>query len=93
MKKRKYWLDVELKLEKEDDTKKKKYEVEDGACQVKSIAHSTGRPMKPFSEVSDRSKRRRTEEIRSNYSSEELAFGSQMNFRKVGKLDASEVCQ
>lgn len=57
------------------------------------MAHSTGRPIKPFLKVSNSSEWRRTEDIPSNYSVEELAFGSQMNFGNDSKLDASEVCQ
>lgn len=52
---------------------------------------STGRPASSFGESSERSKRRKTEDIREKYSHEELGFAVQMKLRQKGKLDAAKV--
>lgn len=46
---------------------------------------------KQFSECSERHKMRRTEELRNNFSADELLFAAKMNFRKEGKKLMAEV--
>ena len=52
-----------------------------------------GRPSITFSESSDRTKRRKTKDIRDNRTSEELVFATKMSLRAEGKLDAAHVLQ
>lgn len=51
----------------------------------------SGRPSISFSDSSDRSKRRKTEKLREEYSSEELAFATQMSLRASGKVHVAQV--
>lgn len=50
-----------------------------------------GRPLKSFGHVSERTKRRKTEQLRSQMSSEELTFATQVKLQCEGKTDASHV--
>lgn len=50
-----------------------------------------GRPMKDFSELSERSKRRKTEELRNQATSEELTFAACMSQRASGDTNAAEL--
>lgn len=50
-----------------------------------------GRPSTSFAAASDRTKRRKTEKMRSEFGTEELAYATQMNLRADGKLDAAKV--
>lgn len=50
-----------------------------------------GRPPAEFDQMSDRSKRRRTEDIRANYTYQELSYAAQMSLRASGNLDASKI--
>jgi len=50
-----------------------------------------GRPSLEFATSSDRTKRRKTEDIRSQTSVEELSFATQMSLRASGKLDAAKI--
>lgn len=50
-----------------------------------------GRPSKDFEECSDRSKRRKTKEIREQVPESQLMYATQMNLRAAGKSDASAV--
>lgn len=52
---------------------------------------TSGRPSKSFASSSDRSKRRKTEEIRSTLSTEELTYAAQMSLRTSGQVDAAQV--
>lgn len=52
---------------------------------------SIGRPSIPFAESSDRSKRRKTENLRQNFSTEELTFSAQMKLRDAGRNDAAKL--
>ncbi|CAH0546704.1 unnamed protein product [Brassicogethes aeneus] len=52
---------------------------------------SCGRPSKDFLDSSERVKRRKTEELRTQYSSSELGFAAQMQLRAEGKLDAANI--
>ncbi|XP_055697420.1 uncharacterized protein LOC129809645 [Phlebotomus papatasi] len=51
-----------------------------------NVVDKGGRPSVPFEESSLRSKRRKTQELRINYSSEELQFSANMRARVEGKL-------
>lgn len=51
---------------------------------------SPGRPQKSFVDSSERSKRRKTKNLRSK-DVEELTYATQMKLRKAGKVDASKV--
>lgn len=50
-----------------------------------------GRPEKEFAESSDRSKRRKTEDIRKKYSPRKLIYAAQMGYRAKGELAASKI--
>jgi len=50
-----------------------------------------GRPSVHFSNASERTKRRKTEDIRKERSSEELAYATRMSLRAEGKSDAAHV--
>lgn len=52
---------------------------------------SGGRPTALFLSSSDRTKRRKTEELRSSFSPEELTYAAQMQFRSEGHLEKAEV--
>lgn len=52
---------------------------------------NSGRPSSEFTDSSERTKRRRTEEMRSQSSTEELSYATQMKLRVSGKLDAAKV--
>ena len=51
----------------------------------------TGRSLSSFRDSSDRTKRKRTEEIRRKYSHEELGFATQMSLQAEGKSNAAKV--
>ena len=50
-----------------------------------------GEPSQSFASSSDRSKRRKTQEVRSTFSTEELAYAAQMSLRTSGQLHAVQV--
>lgn len=50
-----------------------------------------GRPSMEFTTASERSKQRRTAEMRTTHSTEELCYATQMNLRSSGKLDAANI--
>lgn len=50
-----------------------------------------GRPPTELDQMSDRSKRRRTEDIRGNYTYQELSYAAQMSLPVSGNLDASNI--
>ena len=50
-----------------------------------------GRPLQSFASSSDRSKRRKTQEVRSTFSIEELAYAAQMSLRTSGQVHAAQV--
>lgn len=52
---------------------------------------STGRPKKIFDELSERSKRRKTEQVRQSMETEELAYAAQMKLRAAGEPDAANI--
>lgn len=51
----------------------------------------SGRPVSQFASSSERTKRRRTESLRSQASVEELSYATQMSLRSAGKTDAARV--
>lgn len=51
----------------------------------------SGRPRKSFAECTDRSKRMKTEELRSKYSSNELAYAAEVSMRAEGSLAAAKI--
>lgn len=50
-----------------------------------------GRPSTSWEDLSDRSKRRKTEIVRKEFTVEELAYATQMSIRASGNLEASKV--
>lgn len=54
-------------------------------------SNSVGRPTLEFSKLSDRSKRRKTAELRSSNTTEELAYATQMSLRTSGQSHASKI--
>ncbi|XP_044766202.1 poly [ADP-ribose] polymerase tankyrase-1-like [Coccinella septempunctata] len=56
-----------------------------------SIDHTMGRPSTSWNELSDRSKRRRTEKVRNENIVYELAYATQMSLRASGNSQASKV--
>lgn len=54
-------------------------------------SNRAGRPSLEFSELSDRSKRRKIEELRTSNTTEELAYATQMSLRSSGQLHASKI--
>jgi len=53
--------------------------------------NKVGRPSSKFTSSSERTKRRKTEEIRSKFTLETLSYATQMSLRASGNLDASKV--
>uniref|UniRef100_A0A6P7F540 Uncharacterized protein LOC114324861 isoform X3 n=1 Tax=Diabrotica virgifera virgifera TaxID=50390 RepID=A0A6P7F540_DIAVI len=51
---------------------------------------SIGRPQKSFSELCERSKRRKTQELRTS-DLHELAYATQMKLRETGEVEASKI--
>lgn len=60
---------------------------------VVTTTNRHGRPRKSFGESSERSKRRKTEEIRSNVEDGVIVHAAQVELRKSGKRDASRLLQ
>lgn len=58
---------------------------------AKSSQLSSGRPSSDFHSSSERSKRRKTEKIRTQLTTEELSYATQMSLRHSGQLDAAKV--
>ncbi|XP_034192452.2 uncharacterized protein LOC117609839 [Osmia lignaria lignaria] len=75
------WLDVFVVFTKEEEIAET------------STKKDSGRPSSDFSTSSERTKRRRTEGIRSKTNVEELCYATQMNLRAAGQLDAAKVLQ
>lgn len=50
-----------------------------------------GRPSKPFEELAERSKRRKTKDLRSCFDEDIIVHAAQVELRKTGKRDASNV--
>lgn len=56
-----------------------------------STPKKVGRPATEFALCSERSKRRKTEPLRTEYSSGEIAYAAQMSLREKGQVDAAAV--
>lgn len=65
----------------------------DGTVSLPFYKHQkfSGRPSKSFEDCSNRSKRRKTEELRKEHSVSELTFAAQMSLRAGGNSNASTV--
>lgn len=62
-----------------------------GTFELPQAISRPGRPQKSFDDVSERSKRRKTETLRREMTSEELTFATHVKLRCEGKADASNV--
>lgn len=62
-----------------------------GTFELPQAITRSGRPQKSFDDVSERSKRRKTETIRREMTSEELTFATHVKLRCEGKADASNM--
>lgn len=60
------------------------------ARKVQKGNSSGGRPLKDFEDCASRTKRKRTEEVRKNFISSELAYATQMEYRAIGELKKSK---
>ncbi|XP_050312211.1 uncharacterized protein LOC126747535 [Anthonomus grandis grandis] len=78
------WLNIELEFSSEMN------EAQPAEMQDTTLS-SRGRPFTGFLDLCDRSKRRKTEQMRADRSPEELTFAAQMKFRSEGKLDEADV--
>lgn len=56
---------------------------------AKTSQKRPGRPSKSFEDASERSKRRKTEELRSNFEKEIILHAARVELGKSGKKDAS----
>lgn len=86
IRKNKDWLNVCITLKNSIET--------DENRRKSTSAHSTeprGRPFAEFTNSSDRSKRRRTEHLRSSYNTSELVYATEMSLRSSGAPEASSV--
>ena len=64
----------------------------EGTFEIPAISQNRpGRPSKLFNESSERTKRRKTEEIRSVVAQDVIIHAAQVELRKSGKRDASEI--
>ncbi|CAG9783367.1 unnamed protein product [Diatraea saccharalis] len=61
-----------------------------GTISLPKAGLSPGRPQKVFADLSERSKRRKTEDLRSS-DFDELAYATQMKLRKTGEVEASKI--
>lgn len=63
----------------------------ESTVEIPLIKTLVGRPSKSFVELSERSKRRKTQQLRENFETVELAYASQMKLRETGNVDGSKV--
>lgn len=63
----------------------------EGTFEIPKIVNRPGRPTKPFGGLSDRSKRRKTESLRSSTDVEVLTHAAQLKLGTSGKRDAAQV--
>lgn len=59
--------------------------------ELPSFTHKAGRPVKQFSELTDRSKRRRTKELRAEVPVDELTYAASVSQGTSGKSDVSKI--
>ncbi|CAH2013902.1 unnamed protein product [Acanthoscelides obtectus] len=63
-----------------------------GTFQIPKSSHGrVGRPLKPFSELSEGSRRRKTEQLRNTVSKEALVHAAKVSLQSSGNRDASQV--
>lgn len=64
----------------------------EGTIEIPAVAQNwPGRPRKLFGDSSERTKRRKTEEIRSNVEEDVIVHAAQIELRKSGKRNASDI--
>lgn len=85
------WLNGEIKIDKPGAPTSNEESSE--SSDKRNLPNQSGRPTVEFGALSERSKRRKTENIRASYSAEALSYSSQMNFRKEGNTEASKLCR
>lgn len=91
-----FWKQFERKFKKSQQ-KRERFEgehaewLEGFAIKPTSETLQPGRPIKTFEECSDRSKRRLTENIRANYSADQLSYAAQMKMRADHRHDAANL--
>ena len=85
------WLKSEVVFTSENDDDVDEARNDD--FESRSSTGSTGRPLSnsSFRELSDRTKRGRTENIRQQFDPEELGYATQMSLRTKGKVDAPKL--
>lgn len=79
------------RFNKENETWLEDFLVFEPPQSSESDSTNMGRPMKPFSELCERTKRLKTAELRATYSTEELVFAAQVSLRADGDLEAAEM--
>lgn len=62
-----------------------------GTFEIPKSSQQRGRPSKSFSESSERSKRRKTEELRQSVNREVLVHATKMSLQSSGRRDASQI--
>ena len=84
------WLKSEVFFTSENDDDVDEARNDD--FESRSSTGSTGRPFSnsSFRELSERTRRRRTENIRQQFDAEELGYATQMSLRAKGKVDAAK---
>lgn len=76
---------------KEENFTKKNKDWLQGAVTIPKVTSRSGRPKKLFEESSERSKRRKTEELRSSVDVEVLTHAAQVKLSASGKRDAAKI--
>ena len=91
----KKWLttEIELELALNDERRERNqpFDIAHGEDES-STGGDGGRPVTPFSQCSDSTKRRKTRHVREQNSSEELGYATQMKLREEGKHAAAKLC-
>lgn len=95
------WLEKELKLgvnaeeenEDEEEEEREGRRVLCGGASCSDAGTSRGRSPVDFENGSDRTKRRKTQDIRRDCSAEQLLYAAEMKLRKEGKKDAAMFCK
>ena len=93
LRKHRKWLSGDIKLETETCDEMSNVRMKNESTNSSdSNNNGRGRPFSPFEETSQSTKRRRTRQLRSQYSTDELAHATKMKLRKEGKIDAAKLC-
>lgn len=86
---KRYWLSAQRKEDRFLSTNAKWLE---GTVTIPVFgSSSSGRPRKEFNDASDRTKRRKTEEVRQQLTTEEITFAASMSQRAAGHNDAAKL--